>query len=176
MRWESEHSYFRQIVRVVRNCNNLPFTLTTRHQARLSSRLATCEGEPDKKFLYQGHEIKPGTRLLLENLPNAELLYPFVDEIDRPEMIVMRTTQVKCYGTIYEHNSMILLRATEEDLPTFGIVNEIFVFNQLHLLCYIILDTNYFEENLNAYSVSKPHNQVRAVISIDNLIFPHVLP
>lgn len=67
MRWEAKHSYFRQLVRIVRNCNNLPFTLTKRHQARLSSRLSTCEGQPDKKFLYQGHDIEPGNFALLEN-------------------------------------------------------------------------------------------------------------
>ena len=74
MRFEGLHAYFKGLVPVVKNVNNIAFTLSYRHQARLCSRLANYPGMPSKKFLYKGDQVKWGELVELENTAHKVLL------------------------------------------------------------------------------------------------------
>ena len=176
MRYEAKHSFFRSLFKILRNVNNLPYTLSSRHQARLSLRMSTYDGASDKHFLYQGHDIEPGDIILLNNLPNRQLFYRYVNEIDRPTLRMMRSPKVECYGTTYKQRSIILLEISEIGPPVFGIIDEILVFDETILFSYTVVETNLFDENLNAYKIVKHDNAIQGVISFEDLIFPHKIP
>lgn len=171
-RFEAAHAYFKSLVPVVRNFKNMAYTLAYRHQARLCSTLATYPGAPAKKFLYQGHTIYPGETVLLPNLPNSEIFNRFVAEADRDRCLILRSPKVIIHGTTYRRKFVILLECNDDSLPLFGQIEEIFVLRERIFFIFSLLMTLYFNNKLNAYSVTEEYNN-QEIICVENLIFPH---
>lgn len=67
----------------------------------------------------------------------------------------MISPYVIVYGTNYQKNSIILLKCEDDDLPSFGVVEELYILNKEIYLVHHIRETVQFEENLNAYEVRK---------------------
>ena len=88
----------------------------------------------------------------------------------------MKSPSVTCHGTKYKKDSFILLQISRNTISIFEMINEIFIINDLIVLKYIIVDTEYYDKALNAYSVLTPHNLPSRVMTVKDLIFFHPLP
>lgn len=174
-RFEATHAYFKGLISVVRNFKYIAATLAYRHQARLCSKLSSCPGMPAKKFLYQGDYVAPGNIILLNNLPYARLFHEFVDENEWFTCQMMRSPKIIIFGTLYQLESIILLECNADDMPLFGEINDIYILDDKKLLVVSLLETQNYEETLNAYYVKNSLNLQKSVINTKNLIFPHPL-
>ena len=60
MRYEAKHHYFKPLAISMGNFNNLPYSLSKRHQKGVSYQLQTWEGACSS-FISKGIEVGPGT-------------------------------------------------------------------------------------------------------------------
>lgn len=171
-RFEAAHAYFKGLIPVLKNFKNMAYSLAYRHQARLCSRLANT---PSKKFLYKEDYVAPGQTVLVRNLPFARIFQEIITEADWLTCKMMRFSKLIVNGTQYHVKSIILLQCNDEDLPEFGEISEIFIYDEVKLIVFLKLETIEFDFKLNAYYVRKPIHSQRFVKDVKSLIFPHPL-
>lgn len=87
----------------------------------------------------------------------------------------MRTPKVKVRGTTYHCESVILIECSEDDLPAFGKVEEIFIYNENILLACSTFRTEYFDFLLNSYQVTEIPSANNIVKKVEELLFPYPL-
>jgi len=176
-RFEACHAYFKSLVPVVRNFKNMALTMSYRHQSRLFSKLASYPGTSSKKFLYEGDYVALciGTSVLLCNLPYAKIFHEIINESEWLTCQIMRSPKVTVHGSTYHCKSIILLECYEDDLPVFGEVDEIFIFDKEILLVISTLQTQYFDFTINSYQVTQIPNVQNFVKNVKDLIFPYPL-
>lgn len=175
IRFEAAHQFFKSIVPVVKTFKNMPYTMSYRHQARLCSRLESAFDIDEKKFLYQGDEILFGEIVVVGNLHNSQLLLDNFEELVQLNLHIMRTRKVVRHGTTYQPQSVILLACSEDVLPSFAAIDEIFVIKTEIVIVYRKLQTLFYSETLNAYRII-PTSYEQQTVTLGNLIFPHPLP
>ncbi|XP_043474416.1 uncharacterized protein LOC122506359 [Leptopilina heterotoma] len=174
-RFESQHSYFKSMMPVIRSFKNAPLSLSYRFQSKIALELAT--GSENKTFLYKGDEISPGEILLLQNLPNAHLFKSYLEKINcLLSLQIMRSPKIKSYGATYKQNSIFLLDCEDETLPTFAKIKDIYIIKEKIMFLFKVLETVEYDRILNAYCVAEPINTNEDVILLENLIFPHSIP
>ena len=89
---------------------------------------------------------------------------------------MMPSNKIIILGTSYHSGAIILLECNDDALPKFGQVDEIFIYNDLKLIVYSILNTLWFERKLNAYRVIKSAtDNEKKIIEVKDLIFPYPL-
>lgn len=174
-RFEACHAYFKSLVPIVRNFKNMALTMSYRHQSRLCSMLASYPGTDSKKFLYEGDYIALGVSVLLCNLPYAKIFHRIINESEWLTCQIMRSPKVIVHGSTYHCKSIILLECDEDDLPVFGEVDEIFIFNKEILLVISTLQTEYFDFTINSYKVTQICNVQNFVKNVKDLMFPYPL-
>lgn len=174
-RFESQHSYFKSMMPVIRPFKNSPLSLTYRFQCKIALELATCL--ENKTFLYKGDEISRGEILLLQNLPNAHLFKSYLEEINCLSSVqIMRSPKIKSYGATYKSDSIFLLDCEEETLPTFAQIKEIYVIKEKIMFLFKVLVTEEYDRIFNAYCVTVSKNTNENIILLQDLIFPHSIP
>lgn len=119
--------------------------------------------------------MSPGTTVLLRNLPNAPIFYNYVLENERLTCQMMRTSELKIYGTTYRPKCTILLECNDENLPQFSEIKEIFVHGNSKLLLFSVFRTDAYDYSLNAYHVVNHVPSLYNVLEINEMIFPHPL-
>lgn len=176
MRFEAAHNYYKSLVPVIRSFKNLPFSLAYRHQAYLATKMTSVSGSPNPNFLYAGDDISPGEIVLLQNLPNCELLFKYMNVNRDESSLIMRTPKVVRHSMIYEPKNVILISCDEDARPVFARINEIFIINEQIVIVYKLLFVEHYCKPLNAYSIKEDPTQTQETIMIDNLVFPHAIP
>ena len=173
-RFEATHAYFKSLLPIVKNFKNIASTFCHRYQARMCSKLSSGAGMPSLKFLYHGDYISPGPIVLLQNLPSAHLFRGLVNHELWDSKKIMRTSKIIIYETHLRQKSIILLECTEEYLPIFGEVQDLFILNDEKILLITQLDTVSFNDKLNAYNVQNVNGQ-KILRNTRDLIFLHPL-
>lgn len=174
-RFEACYAYFKSLVPVIRNFKNMALTLSYRHQSRLCSLLTSNSGNNIRTVLYKGDYIAPGTHDLLCNLPYADIFRGIINESQWLTCHMMRSPKVTVHGTTYFPKSIILLQCSAYDLPIFGEVAEIFIFDKKMLLVIFTLQTQHFDFAINSYHVIQVPNAKKIVKHVKDLLFPHPL-
>ncbi|XP_066602470.1 uncharacterized protein [Prorops nasuta] len=174
-RFEGNHAYFKYLMPVVRNFKNVALTVAYRHQARLCSKLNSCPGMPNKKFLYQGDTVMPGKSVSLDAHTYRNLFYNFIMESERSNCQMIKTPKIVFYGATLLPKSIVLLESNVDNMPVFGEIDEILIYNDKKLLLISLLETIMYEPKLNAYYIVKSGNNEKIVFNIKDLIFPHDL-
>ena len=147
-----------------------------RHQARMCLKLCTFSGMPDKIFLKLDDRITPGPLIKISNLPDINLFHSFLSNDELLTATAMQVPKIIASGTEYCKGSIILLKCTEDILPIFGQMREIYVLeNGTKLLLVSEMETVYYEHKLNAYNVLDETRNVPTLQNLQSLIFPHPL-
>jgi len=109
------------------------------------------------------------------NLPYAKIFHEIINESEWLTCQIMRSPKVTVHGSTYHCKSIILLECYEDDLPVFGEVDEIFIFDKEILLVISTLQTQYFDFIINSYQVTQIPNVQNFVKNVKDLIFPYPL-
>lgn len=175
MRFEACHSWFKGLMRVIRNVKNLPWTFAYRHECLRCSELTSGPGARSTAFLYSGHSSKEGDTTKVLDLEFHNIVFEMLPFVNRETCEVMVSPEVIVHGTSFKPGSIILVSCEEDDLPVFALVKHIYVYNNIYLLLYKPLKTLVYDSNLNAYQVAIKQNLTEGILSVENLLLPSSL-
>jgi len=172
MRFEAEHQYFKNLASRVKNFRNLLKTFSERKQKLKCVQLASPNNDGSKTFLYHGDVIKAGKSFDVRNHPFTNIMV----NCDIPVGgRVISSPSATVQGTTFKKGSVLLFADPEDDLPQFGLVQEILVHKRMIYLRFVQLKTNCYEDKLYAYLVVRKTPDVNDVIKVSDLIHPHAL-
>ena len=164
MRYESKHTYFKQVAIALGNFINVPFTVAERHQ-KLQSYHHFNEMDKQSSIIAKPLECGPGTQCIASMEPIKEKLQQIDVNLDDDQPIY-KPNWVNIMGTKYKIGSVI--HATFDDLlPVFGVVKAIYVLSSSVKQVYFnteILHTEEFCEDYRTYIVRKMvHPELRLI-------------
>lgn len=175
MRMEAFHKQFKQTFHVVKNCINLPYTLTHRFQTKRLYELSL--GNKDHNYFSTSVEVGQGKVRPLRDAPER-FFYLFKESgmhVTRADS-VYAAERVKCKGVEIKKDRIILIDASETlDLPVFGLVTTIYVHQDVFLVFYKRLNTTQYVPHLNAYQIVRNKNIHSEAININDLSHPQSL-
>jgi hypothetical protein len=171
MRFEAAHCRFKHMASVVKNFQNIPRTLSYRHQSLQCAELFKLAGDPAKNILYKGDIISPGQSATLGIYEHSLHVSNCLNIFDDRKLVTTRHVTVQ--GTAYKLGGVILTCNNENELPSFGRIIDIAVVDGAKILVFKELRTLYYDEAKNAYAVSLLPTS--SALMIKNLIHPHPL-
>ena len=149
MRYEAKHDYFGRVAESVRNYKNICKSLAKKHQTALTFHLQS-------NHPLECLEVGPGSSLLLSDLD--ENIGKIVQEkIQVMELFteVFDANWVKVCGTHYQ--SSLLVCHDVGELPLFGQIQHIIVYNNNIFFVLLLLDTLYHNSHYHAFTVEISH-------------------
>lgn len=151
LRFESKHSYFKDISRATKNLKNITYTLAKRHQVFQSIIMSTSDLGKENTLPVQGEMIKIG-----ELSPE---MTPFILKITGECDEVYVSMSVHLNGVRYDSGACVILNVVER-MCQFGLIKLCFFHN---CECYFIIhemDTECFDRNCHAYVVVESNRKV----------------
>ena len=110
-------------------------------------------GCPSPNFVYAGDEIGEGHVSVVSNF-DTDLHEQMCDEFGYEELFhIYETNRVNIHGNEYRYNSALLYKTDEYGHPTFGIIDRIFVRNEIKYFVLNILQTNCYLWQFHSYLV-----------------------
>ncbi|XP_033099745.1 uncharacterized protein LOC117103311 [Anneissia japonica] len=144
MRFEAKHTHTKS--KKWKNFKNLPLSVAIKHQ------MVMCHSQASNinNCLYEGDEVNEGAEVLPhENFP--QLIEKLCDATNSnafrdPATIVFVTDSVKIHGHKFRPGCCLRLNYDENEVPIFGKLTEIIVFNQEKLFVVDVMSVDHFEE------------------------------
>ena len=160
MRFEAKHSYFKDIVRRIKNFKNLPLTLAKRHQQmEYADMLPVDDDDPCSLFRDDIH-LGSGKPLTGNKQEYAKSLIARFYEIDFEDCTLFEGKSVVVYGTKYicGDNNYLLLGLNEHGLPEFAKILNIWYAIQLQDPFFVtkVMDCESYCDKLVAYKICDP--------------------
>ena len=162
---ESVNRYYKEYVADNQCYKDLPQTL-----ANISQMFACSIWGSNKKIVREKLRYSFVDNMYVENLKYKDCV---LKNNFKSKDFVLKTARIKIYGNQYSENLFIILDNAQNcnsDMPVFGKIVEIFLFNEI---VYFVCEewvTQYFQESLNAYSVTAGTNVL--LINSESLIDP----
>jgi len=151
MRFEGRHAWFSKVATYTNNFKNLEMTLSTRHQIRKCLDF----GFGDKTKIVLGEKLFSWTKG--ENVDKSEYMLGTQISIllqSPVEDNYLRGAVSVCEKNFeLRHNSVVLLEDSDYDLPVFGNISALFVYNSRCAAVISVYETVCFDFSRNAYEV-----------------------
>lgn len=169
MRFEAKHNFFRRLSHIVCNFKNITKSMAYRHQMYLCYQMICRQSYKDV-----ASEIGPGSCVLLNSLPNCEVLsellgmYPLFGD-------VFLAKWANVFGTKYRPGMMVVIDRTNDFCPVFGEITHILVVRDNVQLILERWTTLHFSKHYHAYAVMPNLPAVINVSSVGCLIDHHPL-
>ncbi|XP_064475545.1 uncharacterized protein LOC135389426 [Ornithodoros turicata] len=161
MRFEAKHQYFKDIARKIRNFRNITFSLATRHQylqmylfsqSHCEAKLTTTGSRP----------------CILEHVPDVLKNFLCAENISSDNIIVVKSITVD--GAVYSSGSVLVRHISDDELPVFLQLCDIYTVNRLVLGVAQVLETLEFDRHFHVYVVqsTSQHTVVRDLQNIES--------
>ena len=152
LRFESKHGWFKDWR--TKCFKNLSLSLSRKHQFHLCHQMLDINGLAAQNFVYTGDEIAEGTIVTIsrsdQNLYNA-----FVATFGHDNSFaIYETNKVIVQGIEYENNCALLLEMDELGHPTFGLLCNIFVKEEVKYFAIEILEAECYIWQFHSYVVN----------------------
>ncbi|XP_065678986.1 uncharacterized protein LOC124815001 [Hydra vulgaris] len=158
MRFESKHQYFKQIARLVKKFKNITFTLTQRHEMR------KCVTNFGKSRYVKGPENLGSQKMLSINSFPIELVdaiknrFGNTHQINEAEQFIY-TTKLRINGQVfYTTTSIICQKKASNDMPLFGKVKYILLFQGTWIICCVLQIAKEYIEFADFYTIECSDN------------------
>nr|XP_004207466.3 uncharacterized protein LOC101237831 [Hydra vulgaris] len=160
MRFESKHQYFKQIARRVKNFKNITFTLTQRHEMR------KCVTNFGRSPYVKGPEILGSQKILSISSIPFELVDAIKNRFGNTHQIngaeqFISTTKLRINGQVfYTTTSIICQKKASNDMPLFGKVKYILLFQGTWIICCVLQIAKEYIEFADFYTIECSDNWV----------------
>ncbi|XP_064482426.1 uncharacterized protein LOC135395121 [Ornithodoros turicata] len=145
MRFEAKHQYFKDTARKTRNFKNITLSLTTRHQCLQMYMFSQSSSE--NKLTTAGS--KP---CLIEHLPDVLKLYLSHQMILCESSVVLKSVTIN--GTVCSSGCVFVAKVTDDDLPEFFQICDIYAVNRMILGVAQVLQTVEFDKHFHLYVIN----------------------
>ncbi|KAK3933150.1 Putative protein tag-278 [Frankliniella fusca] len=164
MRFEAFHAILKRLSKILHNAKNLPFSL----MMRMSSLQAYKIHLDKSNFLGKG-AVKPTVKksLPLAEVPHYEKVVSCLKLNEDCEAVQL--SRLKWYGPTFSQGDNILVTPSSSSnnlLPQFGTVVEIFCIKERYVVLYRQLETICYSHDLNAYRFDSPKDVCFEVMEI----------
>ena len=160
MRFEAKHAYFKDIVRRLKNCKNLPLTLAKRHQQMECADMLTVDEDDPCSLFKDDFRLGNSRPLAGRRQEDAKTLITRFYEIDLTEFAMFEAKSVVVHGTKYVcgDNNYLLLGLNEHGLPEFGKILKIWYALQIQDPFFVtkVMECEQYCDRLVAYKISEP--------------------
>ncbi|XP_026283724.2 uncharacterized protein LOC113210112 [Frankliniella occidentalis] len=143
MRFEAQHSYFKNLIRIMKNFINPPLSCSYRYENLRASQMLTKPGDQPGNFIVKD-DIYSFPRQIKTNQHQYKKLLSAV--FDSEEML-LTCKSIRTKGAQFSLNSVVLL----DDTPTFATVSDILCQGDIKILIVSVLKTFKYEPLCNAY-------------------------
>jgi len=175
MRFEAKHKMFKDSARAITSRKNIPYTLSLKHQLKLSSWFLMNE-KISLNSLKSGKIIKL-SKLQEQNYKTQIVFYKNTYFNDFNIDLVTFVSFVHIYGSTYNaQNMFVLLNENElnnDMLPKFGCIENVFLKEKIPYIICKLYTTSYFDDHYQAFKVQLS-NEPLLCIAIKDL--PHENP
>ena len=171
MRYESKHSYFKQLVRSIGNWINLPLTLGKRHQQMMCLSFAESSGTNFLKF----NVVCPPRKkcfLPIDALPFYGQIADVL-RIEASDTMIKRIVWIKIGSQCYKVNkSLVLCPLNGYIKAAFGNITSILVHDDNHKVAFVVdlYHTVEFNEHFQAFRLKPRKDKLQLVIPYTSLL------
>lgn len=175
-RFESKHSYFKKLYRILRSVKDLVGTLSRYHQRHQAALMMLSDKGYEGPFLARASSFSVPVQKLLKTIPSdhQKLLSSVFGGVTSNTSIEVYKTCTED-GVKYRRNTLIITQFTDT-LPVFGEVTAIYRHQQEAALVFKSMKTFSYERDLKAFKVGYVLGLDRfGIIPMSNLVHRHPL-
>ena len=152
LRFEAKHGWFKDAR--IRQYRNLSFSLASKHQLYMCNKMIDINGGPSKNFIYGGDEIGDGNVITVSRI-SADIHRILCSAFgDQERFEVYETNRINMNGIEYKNGAVILIDTDELGHPTFGVIEHIFVSDEVKYFAFTRLEANCYIWQFHSYDVS----------------------
>jgi hypothetical protein len=147
---KSKNSFFKR--KKYKNTKNLPMSLANEHQQWFCYQQRDNEGNLSTTYLKKHCSFKSGEHIIVDSLPNYELLIPVFGQ----SKTLLSTVEATLNGITYNIGNYVVLKLqTNNNFPTFLQISYILIGDQTVVCLGHICQSEYFDRHFNSYCVQK---------------------
>lgn len=155
MRFEGKHLFFKNIK--WKCFKNIALSLSMRHQLWMCWRQLGVTGKPSENFLYSGDVVTKMQPSCVDQV-DAEV-HEYLVALNMHLSPLYSTTEFEIKGHRYKIGCVIVLDYIDS-LPTFGVVDQLFVTNQEKVFVVDQLDIESFDSHTLYYRITRSNTKI----------------
>lgn len=164
MRFEGKHKYFKKIINTTGNFKNVPHTLANQHQLYLASLVNS------KKLFHHDTDMTGQHQIPKADIENECRVVQF--ELAE---ICFSVKTIDVDGIAYRNGQVLTASVSEDDIPTFAVINRIITSNgEIFFMVYDLLVGN-LVKHFNAWDVEYPVVKRLYLLPLRTLVYEHPL-
>lgn len=169
MRFEAMHSYFKNLMRIMKNFKNPPKSCSYRYECLRASQMLTPPGQKPSDFLTFTPIATSQVSVDLKSHPHSALLVPY---LGRNISKITSFGSLKFNGVTFTKDSVIMF---DED-PSFAEVISMVKYHEIIIFVVALLKTVRYETVCSSFLVESTSPPVLKTVFPDNLCYPQTLP
>ncbi|KAK3924331.1 Zinc finger protein 653 [Frankliniella fusca] len=166
MRYESMHSYIKNIMRIIKNFKNPPKSCSYRYESLRACQMFIAPGEKPQNYLVPKDSFTGVKVMKLKEYSFSYLVTPI---LGNPNLLIKSCGKLLTKGVEFSVGSVVLLKRDKP--PSLGEIKGIVTYEEITLLIISKLQCEQFSCLSNSFCVLTPPNPDYTVTFTQNLAF-----